>query len=543
MRSRFTALAALGALAVLVSCSEGPTGPVGQDLVPLRVSANVAGTPISILTITVTAGDIATPLVFNLHVANGMATGTVNVSPGPGRTFTARAFDTLGQITHEGSATVDVLRGPNPPLTIPMVPRTGQVPITVTVAEVSVVLEPASAGLMPGETLSPTVLITDAEGQPIEGAEPTWASANPAIAVVDATGLVTAVAVGETQIVVVFGGVAGMMWVHVSEESGEAFVTTWDTNLGEGTTVTLGLAGTVDATIDWGDGTITTVTTPGPHTHDYGQEGVYTVSVTGSVTAYDGWRIPDREKLVSIDSWGDVGFTSLLYAFSETSNLVSAPRTTAGLESVTNMGGMFYGASSFNQDIGSWDVSSVTIMLGMFGDAESFNQDLGGWDVSNVMNMNGMFSGAKSFNQDIGDWNVSRVNFMVNMFRDTDSFNQDIGRWDVSNVVNMNSMFMNATAFNQAIGNWDVSNVTVMISMFNGATSFNQDIRGWDVSNVTPDYYLGWTGMNFMFNDATSFNQDLSGWCVAQIQDRPDGFDDGASSWELPRPVWGTCPI
>jgi alpha-tubulin suppressor-like RCC1 family protein len=215
MRSRFSALAAFGALALLVGCSDGPTGPVGQDLVPLRVSANVAGTPVTVLTITVTADDIPTPLVFNLHVANGLATGTVNVSPGPARTFTARAFESLGQITHEGSATVDVLRGPNPPLNIPMVPRGGQVPITVTVAEVSVVLVPASMELMPGDTWRPTVLITDAEGRAVEGAEPTWASANPAIAVVDETGLVTAVAVGETQIVAVFAGVAGLMWVNV----------------------------------------------------------------------------------------------------------------------------------------------------------------------------------------------------------------------------------------------------------------------------------------------------------------------------------------
>ena len=51
-----------------------------------------------------------------------------------------------------------------------------------------------------------------------------------------------------------------------------AFITTWDTSLGEGTTVTLALAGAVDADIDWGDGSpLEHVMTPGPHVHDYGQ--------------------------------------------------------------------------------------------------------------------------------------------------------------------------------------------------------------------------------------------------------------------------------
>jgi len=43
---------------------------------------------------------------------------------------------------------------------------------------------------------------------------------------------------------------------------------------------------------------------------------------------------------------------------------------------------MFYQATSFNQDIGAWNVSGVQNMDSMFRDAQAFNQDLSGWCVS-----------------------------------------------------------------------------------------------------------------------------------------------------------------
>ena len=75
---------------------------------------------------------------------------------------------------------------------------------------------------------------------------------------------------------------------------------------------------------------------------------------------------------------------------------------------------------------------------------------------------------------------------------------------------------------------------TTMGSMFYIATAFNQNIGSWDVSNVR--------GMNWIFYNATAFNQNLSGWCVSNFYYDPHRFDDGATSWVLSRPVWGTCP-
>ena len=74
---------------------------------------------------------------------------------------------------------------------------------------------------------------------------------------------------------------------------------------------------------------------------------------------------------------------------------------------IVDMSFLFYGADSFNQDIGNWDVSNVTDMSIMFDYAESFNQDIGNWDVGNVTDMRNMFWYADSFNQDLTQWCVS----------------------------------------------------------------------------------------------------------------------------------------
>ena len=289
----------------------------------------------------------------------------------------------------------------------------------------------------------------------------------------------------------------------------QGFITTWKTD-NPGTSainqITIPTAGGDNYTVDWGDGT-TTVGETGPATHTYATPGTYTVSITGNFPRIAFNNGGDKDKILTIEQWGDNPWTTMEVAFYGCTNLTGNFTDAPDLSNVTSMRFMFGDAEMFNSSIGNWDVSNViTDMTGLFTQADIFNQDIGAWDVSNVTDMSVMFGTATLFNQDIGTWNVGNVEDMTQMFVQATSFNQDIGNWNVQNVTNMIAMFDTATSFNQNIGSWTVDNVTDMGFMFSSATAFNQDISGWTVDNVT--------NMQAMFQNASSFNQNISSWDV-----------------------------
>merc|ERR1712093_725069 len=60
-------------------------------------------------------------------------------------------------------------------------------------------------------------------------------------------------------------------------------------------------------------------------------------------------------------------------------------------DNVTDMGGMFRDASSFNQPLNDWRVDKVTDMGVMFAFASAFDQPLGDWRLRSDCDTRNMF--------------------------------------------------------------------------------------------------------------------------------------------------------
>ena len=76
---------------------------------------------------------------------------------------------------------------------------------------------------------------------------------------------------------------------------------------------------------------------------------------------------------------------------------------------------MFYGATSFNQDIGKWNTAAV-IEHGV--DVQGHGLQPAHWQLGHGCGDEHvkMFKDANSFNQDISDWNTAKVTDMESMF-------------------------------------------------------------------------------------------------------------------------------
>ena len=217
-----------------------------------------------------------------------------------------------------------------------------------------------------------------------------------------------------------------------------------------------------------------------------------------------------------------------------------------------NMVGMFQTATIFNQPLNGWNTVAVTTMQYMFYLASAFNNGLASgvagtlaWNTTSLTNALGTFLNASSFNCNVGSWNVSNVTTFDAMFQSATKFNNGLAvgvagtlAWNTSSATSMGGMFNWATSFNCNIGNWDVSKVTTFASMFTSAVKFNNggssDISNWILKTT------GTVNMSSMFNSSTIFNQPLNGWNTIAVNNMDNMFASTAFNNGLVSGVAGT---
>ena len=321
-------------------------------------------------------------------------------------------------------------------------------------------------------------------------------------------------------------------------------------------TISLPFDGITSLNVDWGDGLISSYTTPSI-SRTYANPGSYKIEISGAASRYGANGYIGARLISSVTQWGTIGFSSLNGAFRGATNLVAVPNNIPSsvtdvsnmfndtdkfnqplnnwnTSRVTNMASMFQLALTFNQPLNNWNTSSVTNMSQMFLNTPNFNQSLNNWDTSNVIFMTAMFFGATAFNSSINNWNTSSVTDMANMFFDATAFNQPLNNWNTSSVINISNMFRNASNFNQSLNNWNTSKVTRMDTMFSGATAFNSSINNWNTSSVT--------NMPAMFQNATNFNQPLNNWNTSSVVNMTDMFN-GATVFNQDISGWSTSRV
>jgi surface protein len=290
--------------------------------------------------------------------------------------------------------------------------------------------------------------------------------------------------------------------------------------------VSVPLNGTVNCTIDWGDGSSESHTTTGFKTHTYASAGIYTVQISGTMTTLNygtGANTTNNKlKLVACRSFGNIGLTSAITGFFACTNLVECPPTLPS--GITVLQGLFSVCTSFNDSrMVQWNTANVTNMNSLFQSCSAFNQPIGNWNVAEVTSMNSMFNGASAFSQPLAAWNLVKCTNTGTMFANM-AYNQDISGWNMAAVTSMQQMFFNNSAFNQPIGSWNTSAVTNMNGVFQSTNAFNQDISGWDTSRVNT--------MQNMFLNAGAFSQDISNWDIRKVTTMASMFNTA---------VWGTA--
>ena len=163
-----------------------------------------------------------------------------------------------------------------------------------------------------------------------------------------------------------------------------AFITTWEiTNDGDDITIPTTGSG-YDYIINWGDGNFE-INQTGSVTHAYTTAGTYTVEIYGDFPQIYFNNGGDKDNILTIEQWGETEWTSMEDAFYGCTNLDVNATDAPDLSNVTSLHGMFRQASSFNHNLGDWDISNVVTLSNMLDSTalsrDNYDSTLIGWSA------------------------------------------------------------------------------------------------------------------------------------------------------------------
>lgn len=375
----------------------------------------------------------------------------------------------------------------------------------------------------------------------------------------------------------------------ISESCG--FITTWEVTgtTAQDLTITIPTSsGTYDYAVDWGDNTFTTGHT-GAASHTYAQAGTYTVQITGTFPQIYFWNSTHREKIKSIEQWGDISWNSFYYSFYNCTNLEYNATDAPDLSNVSSMVFAFYNNTSFDGDLSSWNIENVTDMTQMLSlsgmSPTNYDNLLIGWAAQTVQN--NVPLGAQNLRYCAGEnarttltgagWNITGdskqcpedafittwevtagdLTIQIPIYGSSlyidwgdDNITPSSGSLPSHTYVAAGTYEVTIYGTNnfyiyfawrdgkdeiKTIEQWGSNTWTFMNYAFAGCSNLTLNATDIpDLSNITTMYST--------FADATSFNGDLSGWDVSNVTNMYNTFK-GATSFNGDLSGWNVSNV
>jgi len=396
-------------------------------------------------------------------------------------------------------------------------------------------------------------------------------------------------------------------WSITGDSQNCYFKTTWQTNnsgSSGSTSVTIptfpGI--TYDYDVDWNnDGIFDESGVTGSITHNYQSAGIYTIAIRGNFPRIYFNNNGDKEKILSIDQWGDISWQSMGNAFYGCTALSITSSDQPDLSQTTDLSRAFFNATNLDYNFGDWNISSINNMTLTLSNTnlstENYDNTLIGWFtrftlpnvelgvhnlsyclsemIRNQLIQNGWsFSGdskncdgidrpliirVKTDNPGITGDNSFRLptNGSIGYNFDIDWNNDGIYE-DQSNTINVTHSFPSPGEYTVAIRGdfphiyfnnekdvqklisieqWGDQVWTSMNKAFHGAT--NLQINATDTPNLSQV-----ERMSSMFNNASALNSDIGSWNVSTVKymDRmfsgAKNFNQDLSSWNFGNVQW-----